>query len=118
MRILTLAGTLLAVGCAGNPPLSAAPPPPSPHVAAPSGVGAVPAAETADAQRLADARKLGYKIVDQDGVQYFCQKDLQTGSHLRRETICLTPDQMDAVRSQTQQNLQNLMRQTPPPQGH
>jgi hypothetical protein len=118
MRKLTLAAALLAVGCAGQPDKPAADP--SPAAAAGAGATATPAPATApkiDAQRLADARRLGYKIVDKNGEEYFCDKSVQTGSHLHQETICLTAAQMDSLRSQTQQNLQNMMRTTPPPAG-
>jgi hypothetical protein len=117
MRRLTIAAALLAVGCAGQPDKPATGPSPAAAAGTGAAVTTAPAVPKIDAQRLADARRLGYKIVDKNGEEYFCDKSLQTGSHLHQETICLTAAQMDSLRSQTQQNLQNMMRTTPPPAG-
>lgn len=105
MRIpLVVALSWLAAACAAQPE---APP-------------AAPAATPAQPPQVAtvqEARKAGYKIVDQDGQKLYCREQLKTGSNLRKETICLTEKELDQAREASQRNLDQMQRNLPPPHG-
>jgi hypothetical protein len=108
MRSVLLVAMLVVSGCAGRP---AAVPPSTSYVArasqaAPS-ASPVTADGTIDAKRLAGAKKMGYSLVNEDGAELFCRTDLKTGSHVQRETVCLTMTQLDALSTHTQQDLLN-----------
>lgn len=116
MRTLFVVLVIVAAGCAGQPVGVT-------HTV----VETVPAGsvditpqpgDTVDAQRIAEAKKMGYKLVNQNGEEYFCRTDLKTGSRVQHETVCLTRKQIDDLRQQTQQGLANTLRQIRPPVGH
>jgi hypothetical protein len=69
------------------------------------------------AMTLEEARSAGYKIVDQNGTTVYCRDQLKTGSHVRKETICLTRQELEAAREASRRNLDQMQRITPPPQG-
>jgi hypothetical protein len=108
--------SMLAAGCAGQ------------QVSAPTTVvervpeGAKELApktdDTISEDRLAEAKKMGYKLVNQDGQEFFCRTNLKTGSRVQRETVCVTQQDIDELREQTQQGLANTTRQLPPPVFH
>src|SRR5512141_2068724 len=103
MRYSIWCVTLLAlVGCASprqhlSEPASQAPRTPSPVVT------------------LAEARRLGYRIVDENGQMVYCRDQIETGSHVRKDTICLTAEELAAARDASKRNLEQLERMIPPP---
>jgi hypothetical protein len=125
MRISVIAIVLVCAGCAGQPPAPAAAPAPPPAPVAHVAMASQPAPTTPEAagapidtKLLTDAKKLGYKVVNQNGQELFCSDDVQTGSHVHRETVCMTAADMQSLRDQTRQHLNNTMRQTAPPVNH
>jgi hypothetical protein len=74
--------------------------------------------EKVELKRLAEAKKMGYTVVNQDGKELFCHTGLKTGSRVERETTCMTAKEIDDLREQTQRGLMNTTRQLAPPQGH
>jgi hypothetical protein len=107
MRLVAIAATAaLLTACASTPPsapaAAAQAPPPSTGAQA---VTAEPAAKddkfaTIDATNIADAQRAGYKIVNENGKQLYCKRDLVTGTRLKYKTRCLTADEMRAVSAQ------------------
>ena len=111
MRIFLIAATLvLEAACGSQPELPSADP-----VAEPA---AAPAALTS-VTTVQQAKSAGYKIVNEKGVTLYCREQLKTGSHLRKETICLTAEELEASREAARRNLDRLQRQgqMSPPQG-
>ena len=74
-----------------------------------------PAAPTKTVQ---EAWQAGYKLVSQNGETVYCREQLKTGSHLRKETICLTKAELEVARAASKRNLEQMQRQTPPPAGN
>jgi len=64
---------------------------------------------------LAEARRLGLRIVDENGKTVYCRDQMATGSHLRKETLCLTAEELAAARDASTRNLDQMQRMTPPP---
>jgi hypothetical protein len=92
VRTWMLLTAILGAGCASQPT--------NPQTAS----GADPLALT-DAGRLAVAKNLNLKLVDKDGQQLFCRSNFVTASHIRRDTTCYTPDQLDKMEAQQQRDL-------------
>ena len=115
MRNLLLAIAVLAGGCGGANDVR-----PTVLEKVPAGTQELTSKpdDQVTADRLAEARKMGYRIVTQDGVDMYCRTDLKTGSRVQRETVCLTRKEIDELREQTQNGLANTMRALPPPAGH
>jgi hypothetical protein len=65
-----------------------------------------------DTKKLVDAKKAGFTVINQDGVELLCRSEPKTGSRIQREsdTTCLTAKQWDDLRAQTQQGISNYMR--------
>lgn len=110
----------MAAGCAGQQ--AATPPPPTTYVnAAMQPLAQIPASSKGDmtAQRLANAKKEGFTVVNRDGQILYCSADQKLGSHIARpsDAVCLTAEQLDARVAQTQAGLKNYLRPDPPPQG-
>jgi hypothetical protein len=82
---------------------------PAPAVAAPK-----PAAKE---MTLDEARKAGYKIVNENGKTVYCRDQMKTGSRVRRDTICMTAQEIEAAREASQRNLDQMQRAIPPPHG-
>ena len=101
--IVSVAALLLFAGCASQPTA----PKPAP-------VAQVPKAQNKPVT-LAEARRLGYRIVDEHGKTVYCRDQIETGSHVRKDTICLTAEQLAEAREASQRNLDQLQRMTPPP---
>ncbi len=129
MRIVSFCVGLIIAGCAGNPTSS---PPPTiaptqvassasataPANLAPNAPAAPPSAPPATpAQKLAEARKLGYTIVNENGETLYCRKEPRVGSHLITDTTCLTEAQIEDLRRRTQEAMRTFQYQMPPPQG-
>jgi hypothetical protein len=72
-----------------------------------------------DAKSLAEAKRAGYKLVNTNGEELYCRTDFKTGSHVQRETKCLTALQILDVHDRTAQGL-NQLGVVPPtvPAGH
>jgi hypothetical protein len=86
MRALLLAGAVAVAGCAGQPTT----PPPN---------------HDQDAQRVAEAIKHGYKVVNTDGETLYCRSDFVTASHIQKNTVCLTAQQLDDLDQRNQRML-------------
>ena len=109
MRFRSIATVLmLTAGCASQPKS----PPVTPVVTQ----GNEPPTETVVAT-MAEVMKAGYDLVDENGKTLYCRQQLMTGSHLRKETICLTAEELKAAREASQRNLEQLQRAIAPPQG-
>lgn len=124
-QIYLVAATLLAVGCASEPAappvpapvapaVAAAPATPPPAAAAPA---AAPAAAAARPLSVQQARAAGYRIVNENGRTLYCREDRKTGSHIRTEMVCLTPEELEVVREANKRNLEQMQRAIPPKQG-
>src|SRR5258708_4049352 len=81
MRTILLAGALVIAGCASQPA------PPNPDQ---------------DAQRVAEAIKHGYKVVTTDGETLYCRSDFATASHIQKNPVCLTAQQLDDLDQRNQ----------------
>jgi len=60
-----------------------------------------------DAQRVAEAIKHGYKVTNTDGEVLYCRSDFATASHIRKNTVCLTAQQLDDLDQRNQETLDN-----------
>lgn len=107
----------IIAGCAGQPSKL-----PSIREAASPTASPRPAASPSDqsgsvaGKRVLEAKKQGFKLVNKDGDVLYCRTELKTGSHVVKETTCLTEEQLDEVHQQTNQDLRNQLRpQLPPP---
>jgi hypothetical protein len=114
MRAYVMAIALVMAGCAGRPAMAPKPTgssvQPAPPVLAPS------EGETR-AQRQAQAKAMGYTLVNQDGEDMYCRTSVQTGSRLKKETVCLTASDMGILREATRQTFSSPTLQMPPRQG-
>src|SRR5688500_15206669 len=77
--LLILVATGLLVGCASET-ASVSPQPAATYAAT----------DTPEATTLAEAQKLGYKIVNEDGKTMYCRETPKLGSHVKKERTCLT----------------------------
>ena len=75
------------------------------------------AATTNPVSTVQEARKAGYKIVNTEGKTLYCKEQLKTGSHMRKETICLTEQELLAAREASQRNMEQMQKRMPPPHG-
>ena len=106
MRQLLLAATaVLILGCASEPAVE-------PEVATAYAPTTQPEAES-----IVAARKLGYRVVNEDGKTLYCRTQKKLGSHIRKETVCLTEDELLMSREASQRNVENMKKVTPPPSG-
>ena len=80
---LLTAAALIIVGCNSEPTA-----PPSQH--------------DQDAERVAVAIKHGYKVTNQNGETLYCRSDFATASHIQKNTVCLTAQQIDDLDQQNQ----------------
>ncbi len=111
---LTGIAFLLLASCASEPVA-----PPAAPVAAP--VAAQPAAAAATESQpktVQAAQKAGWKIVNQNGKEMYCREQLMTGSHMRKETICLTAEELELARTAQRRGLEQLQRSPPSPPGN
>ena len=112
MRMILLVCTCILAGCAGQPTKPAAT-----TVVKASQQAPLKADGTVDKDALVNARKLGYTVKNENGETLYCRTENKMGSRVEKETVCLTAQQIDELREQTQRSLGNIMREIPPPQG-
>jgi hypothetical protein len=103
MRLLYLFAVLAVAGCAGN----AERPPPQEERQVPL-----------DSSNIVEAQKAGYKIVDEDGKKLYCKRDLNTGSHVRKTTTCLTEAEWTAMIDDSRRGVEAMRRERIPPRGN
>ena len=70
-----------------------------------------------DSTNVAEAQAAGYKIVNQNGKTLYCSKELQTGSHVRTRTQCLTEKEWAQARDSARASVQDMSRRVQAPQG-
>jgi hypothetical protein len=113
--LATAAILLLASGCATNGTGKPAGDSAAAGQAIPSSVAKQAHLSGADIVALQHA---GYKIVNQNGQTMYCNTDPRTGSRIAKDNICMTEQEMVALREETQRRLQNMTMQVPPPHGN
>jgi hypothetical protein len=79
MRAFILLSALCIAACADQHPKTAA----------------QPEDVEVEKKRLAEAIKYGYKITTTNGETLYCRSDWATGSHIQKNTVCLTAQQLD-----------------------
>jgi hypothetical protein len=89
-------------GCAAQPSATA----PAPVSATDHPQQTAPAVDLDEKQRLAEAIKRGYKVVNTNGEVLYCRSDFATGSHIQKNTVCLTAQQLDDMHQRNQQALE------------
>jgi hypothetical protein len=116
MRFVILAIGALVAACAGQ----SEPKAPLMASATPVAQGDAQATKVAkvDTDALVQAQKMGYRIVNQDGETLYCRKEAKTGSRTEIETVCLTAQEIETMRTQTQQSIKNVSEQVLPPPSH
>jgi uncharacterized lipoprotein YmbA len=108
MKAILLACALSLAGCASEPAtVPPAAPAAAPGTAAANGQPQQPPSDgELQKQRLADALKRGYKLVNTNGEELYCRSDLATASHIQKNTVCLTARQLDEIHLRNQQSLE------------
>jgi hypothetical protein len=104
-QLLVAAIAVLVLGCASEPAVE-------PVVTTAYAPTTQPEADSVEA-----ARKLGYKVVNEDGKTLYCRSQKKLGSHIRKETVCLTEEELLIAREASQRNVENMKKVTPPPHG-
>lgn len=114
MRTIIVLFSVLIAACAGQPP-------------APTGIVQTPVVKASqplarnlpidsngkiDPEAMANAKKLGFTPVNQDGQVLYCRTDLKTGSRVERETVCMTLAEVDALREQTKEQMNDFTRRS------
>jgi hypothetical protein len=61
-----------------------------------------------DEQRVSEAKKAGFKLVNTNGEPLFCRTDPKIGSRVQKETTCLTAKQLDDMHDQVRLGLSKL----------
>ena len=95
--LLILAAAGLLIGCASQ--TASTPPQPATTYAA---------TDTPEATTLAEAEKLGYKIVNEDGKTMYCRETPKLGSHVKKERTCLTEAEMYEARNSNQRQFEDM----------
>ena len=101
MRFLIPLAVIAVAACAGKPPQEA-PAERKVHV---------------DSSNIVEVQKAGYKIVTKDGQKLYCKRDLNTGSHLRYTTSCLTEQEWTAMGDAARRGVETIRRTQAPMQG-
>ena len=63
---------------------------------------------------LADLQRAGYVIKKHNGETLYCRKDPETGSRVRKNTFCLTRDQLMQIDANTRDAMREMTRDTSP----
>lgn len=114
-------GFLALSACSGSPPTNEsakAPAPVSPAEAATAAQASGNDPQKLSADRIMQLQREGYKLVNRDGQTYYCRTEAKTGSHLARDTVCMTEQEIIALRDQTKQGLGRVTRELPPRHGN
>ena len=93
---------VLVVGCAGQKSASA----PQPLTE-----------DMTPVEKVDAAMANGYEIKNQNGQKLYCRKDLQTGSHARYVTKCLTQREWDEVSESSNEAIKDMTKRQMPPRG-
>jgi hypothetical protein len=93
MRTFLLLSLLCIAACADQAPKTAGQP------------GSAAAESAADRQHLAEAIKHGYKVQNSNGETLYCRSDWATGSHIQKNTVCLTAQQLDDLNQRNDRDL-------------
>jgi hypothetical protein len=56
-------------------------------------------------------------FVNNNGKTVYCREQLMTGSHMRKEIICLTKAELEIAREASRRNLEQMQKRVPPPRG-
>jgi hypothetical protein len=102
MRATLLLSALVIAGCAAQPSATA----PAPASATDHPQQTAPAGDLDQRRLLAEAIKYGYKVVNTNGEVLYCRSDFATGSHIQKNTVCLTAQQLDDIHLRNQQTLE------------
>ena len=98
-------------GCSQQPTQPDTPVPVAPATGvASSGETAGDSPQQVTAKRLALAKKLHLKVVDQNGDELFCRTFMVTGSRIQTETRCLTAQQLDHYDERTQRDVDQVFK--------
>jgi hypothetical protein len=65
-----------------------------------------------DSKNVVDVQRAGYKLVNRDGEKLYCRRELETGSHLNYQTICLTEQQLTEQNGDAQQQMDRIQQQS------
>lgn len=111
MRAFILLTAMSIVGCS-QPTQREAPAsrPPVTGVMADSGETASDSPQQVQAKRLALAKKLHLKVVDQNGNELYCRSFMVTGSRIQTETRCLTAEQVDHYDERMQRDVDQVFK--------
>ena len=119
IRVVALAAAASIAACASSGAGNATKGPPA--GGAPAPVAMVPSSAVKDAhlsgEDIVALQHAGYKIINKDGQTLYCSTEPRTGSRIAHDNTCMTEKEMVALREETKRNMQNLMRDQPPPQG-
>ncbi len=74
--------------------------------------------EKLDATNIVPAQKAGYKLVNKDGQNLYCRRDLNVGSHLRYTTSCLSEAEWRDLSDASRQGVEAMRRDQLPRQGN
>lgn len=102
MRVSVTLAALAMAGCAGTAPKEAP----------------VERQVKVDSSNIVEAQRAGYKIVDKDGKKLHCKRDLNTGSHVRYTTACLTEEEWNAMAESSRRSIEAMSRARLPKQGN
>jgi hypothetical protein len=104
MRSILCTAAIMIAGCAGHPAANPA--------------DSAPRQVKVDASNIVEVQKAGYTIVNKNGRKLYCTKDPKTGSHIQTTTACLTEQEWQQVREESQRSMQSISTQPIPPAGH
>jgi hypothetical protein len=108
---------LSVAACAGHPVASAPVPgnsaalltPPAPHAVDARAVDR----QTADKALL--MKRLGYTVVQRNGQTYYCHREVQTGSRILADEVCLTEKEAADRSEANQRAFRDLLKPTATP---
>lgn len=103
LRTMVLLGiAAIAAGCAGTPSRDAA----------------RLTDDMTSVEKVKAAMAAGYRIRNEKGQTLYCREDLQTGSHARYKTKCLTAQEWEQVGNDSRQSVRDMSQGQQPPKGH
>ncbi len=108
--LLPLSLSLLVAACASAPKPDAAP-------AAANTPRYITPVDKLTGDQIVALQRQGYKLVDSNGQTLYCMTETKTGSRLQKDNICMTEQEMVALREQTERGLRNTEMRVPPKQG-